>query len=447
MMNSDTAACIPAADLGRSALTKASWRLVPLLALGYATAYMDRVNISFASLQMNRDLGFSASVYGLGAGLFFISYAFCEIPSNLLLVRFGARRWLSRIMFTWGMLAIGMVFVRSPREFYTMRFLLGLAEAGFFPGVVFYLTEWFPPEHRARTISRFYIALPLSSTLMGAIAEVLLSLDGRFSAAGWQWLFALEGFPALILSVIFFLYLPDTPADATWLTPEERIWLQTELSTARAQATKPSSHTLKDLHTVLTDRRTWLIGLFFLFALTTLYGYAFSAPSILQSVTGLSVGWTGVLIAIMGIFGAAAMLWNARHSDRSNERPLHIIVPFLLMAAGYFIAGLTRNPVCFVFAITLTVVAYNAAQGPALALPATFLTGRTAAIGYAVVNAVGMTGGFFGPYWMGRARDLTGNYQHGLLTLAIPSVAASSCIFLLRFYLPLKHDRQAQSFE
>ena len=171
--------------VGHSAIHKATLRLVPLIALGYGAAYMDRINISFASLKMNTDLGFSPLVYGTGAGLFFISYAFCEIPSNLLLVRFGARRWLARIMLTWGLLAIGMMFVRTPMQFYTMRFLLGVAEAGFFPGVVFYLTQWFPPEHRARTISRFYIALPLSSTVMGSIASGLLSLNGRLHLAGW----------------------------------------------------------------------------------------------------------------------------------------------------------------------------------------------------------------------------------------------------------------------
>src|SRR3984957_3501604 len=177
------------AAIGKSAVRKASWRLIPLIALGYGTAYMDRVNISFASLQMNRDLHFSASVYGFGAGLFFLSYAACEVPSNLLLVRFGARRWLARIMFTWGLLSMGMLFVKTPHQFYAMRFLLGMAEAGFFPGVIFYLSQWFPASNRSRAISRFYIALPLSSVVMGALAGALLHLQGCLGLAGWQWLF------------------------------------------------------------------------------------------------------------------------------------------------------------------------------------------------------------------------------------------------------------------
>src|ERR1700733_3717994 len=210
------------AAIGRSALRKASLRLLPLIGLGYGTAYMDRVNISFAALQMNRDLSFSATVYGFGAGLFFLSYAACEVPSNLLLCRLGARRWLARIMVSWGLVAMAMVFVRTPAQFYIARFILGVAEAGFFPGVIFYLTQWFPPEVRARSITRFYIAWPLSSAVMGALAGALMGLDGRLGLSGWQWLFAVEGLPAVILGVVFFFYLPDGPATARWLTEPER---------------------------------------------------------------------------------------------------------------------------------------------------------------------------------------------------------------------------------
>src|SRR5271165_259930 len=214
----DDTAAPSAQSIGRSAMRKATWRLIPLIALGYGTAYMDRVNISFASLQMNRDLHFSASIYGFGAGLFFLSYAACEVPSNLLLVRFGARRWIARIMFTWGLLAIGMMFVKTPVQFYGMRFLLGMAEAGFFPGVVFYLMQWFPAEMRARTMSRFYVSLPLSSAVMGALAGALLNLQGKLGLAGWQWLFLVEGIPPVVLGVVFLIFRPDNPAKAKWLT-------------------------------------------------------------------------------------------------------------------------------------------------------------------------------------------------------------------------------------
>src|SRR5271156_3061538 len=219
-------ASLPMDDaVGRVALRKAGWRLIPLLAIGYGVAHIDRVNISFASLQMNRDLHFSASVYGFGAGLFFISYAACEIPSNLLLYRFGARRWLARIMLTWGLLAMGMMFVKTPLQFYMMRFLLGMAEAGFFPGVVFYLSQWFPTHMRARAISRFYVSLPVSSVVMGIVAGALLDLQGKAGLAGWQWLFLIEGLPPVLLGIIFLFYLPGGPAQAKWLTEDEREWI------------------------------------------------------------------------------------------------------------------------------------------------------------------------------------------------------------------------------
>jgi ACS family tartrate transporter-like MFS transporter len=205
------ATALETAALEKSAYRKASLRVIPLIALGYGAAYIDRVNISFAALQMNRDLKFSATVYGFGAGLFFISYAACEIPSNLMLYRFGARRWLARIMVSWGLVAMAMIFVRTPAEFYIGRFALGLAEAGFFPGVIFYLTQWFPAELRARSITRFYIAWPLSTVVMGVLAGALMGLDGRLGLTGWQWLFAVEGFPAVVLGIVFFMRLAERP--------------------------------------------------------------------------------------------------------------------------------------------------------------------------------------------------------------------------------------------
>ena len=419
-----------AAEIGASALRKASRRLVPLIAFGYCAAYMDRVNISFAAPSMNRDLHFSASMYGFGAGIFFLSYALCEIPSNLLLVRFGARRWLARIMLTWGIIAIGMLFVRTPMQFYTMRFLLGMAEAGFFPGVVFYLTEWFPPEYRARTISRFYIALPLASTVMGSLAGTLLGLNGRLSLSGWQWLFLVEGLPPIALSLLFYLYLPDTPADAPWLTLPERTWLTTRFAESSAHSA-PSTHTAADLRIVLTDKRIYLLGGFFLCILTVLYGWTFSAPVILQELTGWTIGHVGTLIAEIGLLGAVAMLLTAASSDRTGERTFHIAIPCLLMAAGFVVGSLSHAPLIAIPAYALTVLAYNAAQGPALTLPSIFLTGRISAIGYATINMIAIGGGFIGPYWMGRARDITGNYQRGLLTLAIPCILAAGLLFLV----------------
>lgn len=413
--------------VGKRALRKASLRLIPLIGLGYGAAYVDRVNVSFASISMNRDLHFSATMYGLGAGLFFVSYALCEIPSNLMLVHMGARKWLARIMLTWGLLAVGMMFVRLPWQFYTMRVLLGMAEAGFFPGVVYYLTEWFPVEYRARAISRFYIALPLSSTVMGSLAGWLLGLDGRAGLRGWQWLFLVEGLPPLALSVLFWRYLPDAPKDARWLAQDEREWLEARSGAGRVQ----EGHAWADLRSVMKDSRMWIIAMFYLCILTVLYGWSFSAPIILQGLTGWTVGRVGWLIAWMGVMGAVAMLANAWSSDRSGERTGHIIVPCLLMAAGFVVGGLTRDPWIAIPAFALTIAGYNAAQGPVLTLPATFLTGRASAIGYAAITGVGIAGGFIGPYWMGWARDFTGEYQRGLLTLALPSALAAGFMWWL----------------
>jgi ACS family tartrate transporter-like MFS transporter len=415
------------ARIGRSAVRKASWRIIPLIGVGYGIAYMDRVNISFAALQMNRDLHFSATVYGFGAGLFFLSYAVCEIPSNLLLVRFGARRWLSRIMISWGVLAMAMMLVRTPLQFYIMRFLLGMAEAGFFPGVIFYLMQWFPPGMRARAISRFYISLPLASTVMGSIAGALLNLQGKMGLAGWQWLFLVEGLPAIVLGVVFLIVLPNTPADAKWLAPHEQQWLSSQVHIDAASG----GHT-HDVARALRDPRVLQMGLLFLCMLGANYAYTFSAPAILQKLTGWNTTHVGFLIAAMGVAGAVAMILNAQHSDRSGERYWHIIVPFLIMAGAFAVGGLSIAPWLAVPALAMTVISNSALQGPNLAIPATFLKGKSMAAGIAAMNTVGILGGFLGPYWMGIARDLTGDYQHGLLTLTIPSLIAAALMFNMR---------------
>jgi ACS family tartrate transporter-like MFS transporter len=413
--------------VGRAALRKASLRLIPLLFLGYCIAYMDRVNISFASLQMNRDLHFSASIYGFGAGLFFVSYAACELPSNLVLCRVGARRWFARIMLTWGLLAMGMMFVKTPLQFYSMRFLLGMAEAGFFPGVIFYLGQWFPQHTRARAISRFYIALPISQVLMGAVAGFLLDLQGKAGLAGWQWLFLVEGLPAIVLSIVLLVFLPSGPEEAKWLTEDERQWILHHL--------RPSGPV--DGHSIpigraLLDRRVWQISLVFLCMLGTSYAYTFSAPAILLGLTGLSIRNVGFLVALMNLLGAPAMILNAMHSDRTSERYLHVAIPFLLVTTGYLIAGSSIVPFIAVPALAMASVSYFALQGPLLALAISFLHGKSAAAGIATMNTIGILGGFFGPLGMGLAKDFTGSYQRGLLMLIIPSTIAASTIFLMR---------------
>jgi ACS family tartrate transporter-like MFS transporter len=414
--------------VGESAQRKAALRLLPVIGVGYGLAYMDRINISFASLQMNRDLHFSASVYGFGAGLFFIGYALCEVPSNLLLLRFGARCWLARIMLTWGLLATAMLFVRTPLEFNVLRFLLGMAEAGFFPGVIYYLMLWFPARMRARAVSRFYIALPLSSVVMGTLAGWLLGLSGKLGLAGWQWLFLMEGLPAVLFSVVVLKMLPDGPGKAEWLTPEEKKWLQAQLAADGALA--HLGHEAGVLR-ALVSSKVWMIGAYFFCALTTNYAYGFSAPAILQGATGWSVTKVGFLVACFGLAGAAAMLLNGIHSDRSGERALHCIVPCAIMAAGYLTASYARTPWIMIAALAVCFISTNAMQGPALSVPTQFLAGRAAAAGIAAMNTITMFSGFVGPYWMGLMKDATGSYQAGLRGLVIPCLGAAGVMFVL----------------
>src|ERR1700677_4620675 len=414
--------------IGRSAQRKAGLRLIPVIGIGYGLAYIDRLNLSFASLQMNRDLHFSASVYGFGAGLFFIGYALCEVPSNLALLRFGAKRWLARIMFTWGLLASAMMFVRTPFEFNAVRLLLGVAEAGFFPGVIYYLTLWFPARMRARAVSRFYIALPLSSLVMGSVAGWLLGLGGKLGLAGWQWLFLLEVLPAVLFSFVILKLLPDTPAKAAWLTPQEKTWLQNQLKSDGRHA--HLGHDAGVLRALLSPK-VWMIGAYFFCALTTNYAYGFSAPAILQGATGWSVTQVGFLIACFGLAGAAGMLLNGAHSDRTGERALHCIVPCIVMAVGFVTASFAHAPWLVVAALGASFTAFMSMQGPALALPTQFLAGRAAAAGIAAMNTITMFSGFVGPYWMGLMKDATRSYQAGLRGLLLPSLAAAGMMFLL----------------
>jgi ACS family tartrate transporter-like MFS transporter len=414
--------------IAASAQRKASIRLIPVIGIGYCLAYVDRVNISFASLQMNQDLHFSPAVYGFGAGLFFIGYALCEVPSNLMLLRFGAKKWLARIMFTWGLLAMAMMFVRTPLEFNVLRFLLGMAEAGFFPGVIYYLTLWFPARMRARAVSRFYIALPLSSVVMGSLAGWLLGLGGKFGLAGWQWLFLLEGLPPVLFSIVILKMLPDSPAHARWLTPEEKTWLQDRLMLENAGA--HLGHDASVMQALLSPK-VWLIGLFFFCSLTTSYAYSFSAPAILQGVTGWSVTHVGYLVACFGVAGALAMLLNGAHSDRTGERSLHCIVPCFIMGTGFLVASFASVWWVGVLSLVISFSAYNSMLAPGLAVPSQFLAGKAAAAGLAFMNTITMFSGFVGPLWMGLMKEATGSYQAGLRGLLIPSLGAAFFMFIL----------------
>ena len=416
-------------NVGRAALKKISWRLLPLLCVGYGIAYMDRVNISFAALQMNDELHFSATVYGLGGGLFFLSYCLLEIPSNLLLVRFGARRWISRIMFTWGILAICMMFVKTPAQFYAMRFMLGAAEAGFFPGVLFYLSNWFPEAHSGRAISRFYVSLPISVAFMGVLAAPLLNLQGMTTLSGWQWLFLVEGIPAVIVSALIWRTLPDNPVQARWLSTEEQQWIVSRVSISGSSVLAADEHRLS---AALTSAYVWKFGFCNLLIMGSAYAFNLSAPALLKVATRWDTAAVGLLISGTAIAGAVCMLINGWHSDRHNERYLHTIVPLSLMACSLGVIGSNYTPVLVIPAYVTYYLSSMAVQAAFWPLASNTLRGRLSAVGLAAIGSIGMFGGFLGPVIWGIARDHTGSYRAGLLALGVLYVAVAASLLSLR---------------
>jgi len=435
----DLAAVSLAADdkaVGRRVMRKATWRLIPLLALGYGIAFMDRANISFAALQMNRDLHFNAGIYGFGAGVFFVSYAMCELPSNMLLLKFGARRWIARIMLTWGVLAAAMVFVRSPASFYALRFLLGMAEAGFFPGVLYYLSLWFPQEIRSRAIGRFYVAFPLSNVLMGLIAGSLLGLNGKLGLRGWQWLFLVEALPAIAMSVVVWFALPDGPASAKWMQPEERQWLIGRLREDAAAMELSGGHAsahgsvFAALAAILKEPRVAMIGVYMFLTLGAYYAFSFSAPAIYLAATGWTTNGVGMLIAAISLVGAAAMLFGSWHADRLGTKVPYIVRFSLLTAAAFAVSGLVREPWVVVAALAVASVAYYTMQGPSLSLSTTFLDGPAAAVGVAAINMMSIIGGFVGPNWMAWAIQHGGGTRlgTGMLSLAFAGAAGMTLL-------------------
>jgi ACS family tartrate transporter-like MFS transporter len=376
------------------------------------------VNISFAAESMNRDLHFSPSVYGLGAGLFFISYALCEVPSNWLLLRFGARRWLARIMFTWGVLAMAMLFVHSRTSFYGMRLLLGIAEAGYFPGAAYYISIWFPARERARAIGFFYVSLPLASVVMGSVAGTLLRLDGRLGLHGWQWLFLVEGMPAVLLSVAIWFTLAERPREAKWLREDEREALESDI--AGAYPSDHPSDLVDALRAIMRDPRVWMLGLCALCLLGSIYAVNFFLPEIMRRLTGLSVAVVGYLIAIAAATGAVGMIVYGIHSDRTHERRLHVIVPAFLLALLMLIAGLHLRGWIAASVLLVAMVVFYAMQAPWVAIFTELFRGEKAALAIATVNMLGIIGGFLGPYWMGWMRELTGGFAVGLGSLCMP---------------------------
>ena len=416
------------ADLERSTIRAISWRLLPLILLGYLASYMDRVNISFAAPTMNAQLGFTASVYGFGGGLFFISYALLEIPSNLALARVGARRWLARIMITWGLVAMSMALVRTPWQFYLVRFLLGAAEAGFFPGVIYYLSLWFPQAYRGRAISRFYVAAPLASVVMGAVAGSLLGLDGHFGLHGWQWLLIAEGAPAVVLAFVFWRFLPDRPADAHWLKPEQRAWLEARIANDNAAIAAPEHGNFRAL---LRPAVIALILVNFLY-LGPYYAFTLSAPTILREATGLDAAHVGYLVAGGGVTGAFGMALAGWNSDRMRERYLHLAAPLVLVAALFGLIATGPAPVVVMGAFLAMMACYFAVSAAFWLAPGEIVHPRAVAVTVAAINGLGQVGSFLFPWLWGLAKDATGGFHLGLSLLPAAFLTAAAIVMALR---------------
>jgi len=401
------------------------WRLLPFLLLLYVIAWFDRVNIGFAALQMNADLGLSATVYGLGAGIFFAGYALFEVPSNLILARVGARLWIGRIMVTWGLISVAMMFVQGQWSFYALRFSLGVAEAGFLPGILFYLSQWFPKAERARAVSWFMIGIPLSTVFGGPIAGMLLKLDGWHGLQGWQWLFVLEGLPAVILGVVTWIWLPDTPRHVRWLSDaeKERVLARIESEHRATQSRHASSSSLKF---ALLSPTVWVLCLVLFCCQTGSYGLTLWIPQIVKNISGTSDLVVGFISAIPYIGATFAMLWLGNSSDRSGERFMHVAIPSFIGAAFLL------SPVAAMAALTIAAMGDLSTRGPFWALPSRFLSGSALAAGIALINTFGSLGGFVGPAMVGYVRDATGGFAGGLLFLAALLVLAGIGTILLR---------------
>jgi MFS transporter, ACS family, tartrate transporter len=411
----------------RSALAKARRRLIPFLFLLYIVAYLDRINVGFAALQMNRALGFSATTYGFGAGIFFLSYVLFEIPSNVILARVGARLWIARIMLTWGGVSSSMMFVRSASGFYTLRFLLGLAEAGFFPGIIFYLTRWFPARERARTIALFMTATLMAGVIGGPLSGALLTFHGAGGLSGWQWLFLLEGLPAVVLGVVVLAALTERPEDAKWLTDSERKALAACLA-----AEESAHHRHADVWSALRHPRTWLLAVVYFTIPVTLYGVGFWLPQMLKTASGGSDFQVGLLSAIPYAAGAMAMVVVGKHSDRTGERRWHVTIPAVCSALALVASTAGSGAVWSVLTLSLAMAGLASMFGPFWALATSSMAGVGAAASIALVNSVGNTGGFVGPYLLGAISDATHSFALGLIAIAVLQAACGALMLLVR---------------
>ena len=420
---------VPDPALEAAVITRLTWRLVPFLFLLYIVAYLDRINVGFAALQMQQQLHFDDRVYGLGAGMFFAGYFCFQLPSNLILQRVGAQRWISVLMIAWGIISSAMIFVHTPRSFYFVRFLLGLAEAGFFPGVILYLKNWFPASARARTVAWFMTAAPLSGVIGGPVSGALLNWHPTGGFAGWQWLFLMEGIPAVILGAVVMFFLTNTPQEAHWLLPEQKAWLLRTLAweDGRHQAVAVSS---SNAFAVFASGKVWILALVYCGMNTSAYGISLWLPNLIRSLSSVSPFVIGLLSAIPYLAAAVAMVLVGLHSDRSGERRWHAANPAFLGAAALAVSSYSTSVGPLIAAISVAALAEFSMVGPFWALSTSLLAETAAATGIALINSIGNLGGFLGPYVIGLVRSRTGEFRGGLLVVA-GGLALSGVLVLL----------------
>lgn len=412
--------------LEKSTIRAISWRLIPFLVLAYFLAYLDRVNLGFAALTMNAELKFSPTIFSWGAGIFFIGYFIFEVPSNLALEKFGASRWIARIMVTWGIISACMALVSGVWSFYGLRFLLGVAEAGFFPGIILYLTYWYPAEYRARFLAAFAIAVPVSTVIGAPISGLLLGLDGLMGLKGWQWLFIIEGIPSVVLGVITWYYLTDRPAKADWLTAEQKAWLSSRLE-GEIAAKQAAQHLT--LGQALTSPKVLMLSVIYFGFVGALYGMQFWLPQIVKAF-GYSNAQTGFVTAVPYLFGTVAMILWARHSDASRERVMHVGAPLLLTGVALGICGYMDNPYVTMVALIVAAIGIFCTFAVFWTLPTAWLSGTAAAGAIALINSIGNLAGFGGPYLIGWVKEATGSTSTGLLVLALLPLIGGLLVFL-----------------
>jgi MFS transporter, ACS family, tartrate transporter len=410
----------------RRAISKVSWRLLPLIVVLYCVAYIDRTNVSFAALTMNKELGLTAYVYGLGAGVFFLSYFLFEIPSNLILEKTGARIWIARIMITWGLVSGLTAFATGPTSFLVFRFLLGAAEAGFFPGMILYFTYWYPSIYRGRVISTLFIAQPVANAVAAIVSGAILdNLDGVLGLKGWQWVFILEALPAVLLAFVVLRWMTDRPAVAGWLAEDERNWLEGRLKEERLKIDSVRSLSLWQ---ALADRRVFALSMIYFMSVTANYGIVFFMPQIVKGMN-MSNQMTGLVTAIPYIVGTVGLLLWGYSSDRLHERRWHLIVASILAAAGLVCAGWFGSSYWALVGMSVATTGIYGSRAAFWPMPSMFLTGTAAAGAIALINATGNLGGYVGPFVVGWIKDSTKSFEAGLYFLAACALVGAVITF------------------